>query len=163
MLKADDTRYPDADLIALTNNGLLYLFTSLKSTLAANYPGNATSPLVLASYSSDYHRGCGLTQGWYPDSSNTAALTKTVFTVRQYSLIRLPNSKDSFQYAIPMKQIFGFMDDYSKVTYGMRDTLQLNGKDDDDALFRTADAGVGKVKLTKLVWSVPFSQMSYAK
>ena len=42
------------------------------------------------------------------------------------------------------------MDDYSKVTYGMRDTLQLIRKDDDDVLFRTAVGGVGKVKLTKL-------------
>ena len=41
---------------------------------------------------------------------------------------------------IPMKYIFGFMDDYSKVTYGMRDTLQLIRKDDDDALFRIAAA-----------------------
>ena len=29
MLKADDTRIADADLIALTNNGLLYLFSSV--------------------------------------------------------------------------------------------------------------------------------------
>ena len=29
VLKADDTRYADADLIAFTNNGLLYLFNSL--------------------------------------------------------------------------------------------------------------------------------------
>ena len=28
VLKADNTRYEDADLIALTNNGLLYLFSS---------------------------------------------------------------------------------------------------------------------------------------
>ena len=28
VLKADNTRYADADLIALTNNGLLYLFSS---------------------------------------------------------------------------------------------------------------------------------------
>ena len=34
VLKADDTRYANADLIALTNNGLLYLFSSLKLTLA---------------------------------------------------------------------------------------------------------------------------------
>ena len=32
VLKADDTRHADADLIALTNNGLFYLFTSLKLT-----------------------------------------------------------------------------------------------------------------------------------
>ena len=28
--KADNTRYADADLIVLTNNGLLYIFSSLK-------------------------------------------------------------------------------------------------------------------------------------
>ena len=45
VLKADDTRYADADLIALTNNGLMYLFSSMKLTLAGqmeehvNYPG----------------------------------------------------------------------------------------------------------------------------
>ena len=57
-----------------------------------------------------------------------------------------------------MRHIFGFMDDYSKVTYDIRDTLQLIRKEDDDALFRTAAAGVGKVKLTKLTWSVPIVQ-----
>ena len=66
MLKADDARYEDADLIALTNNGLLYLFNSLKLTLAGqevehvNYPGHATSLLCLTSYSLDYQRGCGV-------------------------------------------------------------------------------------------------------
>ena len=57
-----------------------------------------------------------------------------------------------------MKHIFGFMDDYTKVTYGMRDTLQLIRKDDDDALFRTAAAGAGKVVLSKLARVVPIVQ-----
>ena len=57
-----------------------------------------------------------------------------------------------------MRHIFGVVDDYSKVTYGMRDTLQLIHKDDNDALFRTADAGAGKVVLSKLAWSVPIVQ-----
>ena len=51
--------------------------------------------------------------------------------------------------------IFGFVDDYSKVTYGMLCTLQLIRKDDNDALFRTAGAGAGKVVLSKLAWSIP--------
>ena len=50
------------------------------------------------------------------------------------------------------------MDDYTKATYGMRDTLQLIRKGDDDSLFRTAAAGVGKVVLSKLAWSVPVVQ-----
>ena len=57
-----------------------------------------------------------------------------------------------------MRHIFGFADDYSKVTYGMRDTLQLIRNDDNDVLFRTAAAGAGKVVLSKLGWSVPIVQ-----
>ena len=44
------------------------------------------------------------------------------------------------------------------VTYGIRDTLQLICKGDNDALFRTAAAGAGKVVLSKLTWSVPIVQ-----
>ena len=50
------------------------------------------------------------------------------------------------------------MDDYTKVTYGMRDTLQLIRKGDDDSLFRIAAAGVGKVVLSRLAWPVPVVQ-----
>ena len=78
--------------------------------------------------------------------------------MRQQSLIRRPDPKGSFQYAIPMRHIFGVTDDYSEVAYGMRDALQLIRNDDDDALFRTTAAGVGKVKLTNLAWSVPIVQ-----
>ena len=164
LIEADNTRCEDADPIALTNNGLLYLFSSLKLTLAGqtvehvNYPGHATSLLGLASYSSEYQKGCGLAQGWYADTNTNAALNNNGFGVRQQFLIRSPDPKGSFQCAIPTKHIFGFMDDYTKVTYGMRDTLQLIRKGDDDSLFRTAPAGVGKVILTKLAWSVPVVQ-----
>ena len=160
-LKADNARYADADLVALTNNGLLYLFSSLKLTVAGqevehvNYPGHATSLLGLASYSSEYQKGCGLAQGWYIDTSTAAALTNIGFAARQQFLIQSPDPKGSFQYAIPMKHIFGFKDDYTKLIYGMRETLQLIRKGDDDSLFRTAAAGVGKVVLSNLAWSVP--------
>ena len=55
VLKADDTRYAGADLVALTNNGLLYLFSNSKLSLAGqtvehvNYPGQTTSLLGLES------------------------------------------------------------------------------------------------------------------
>ena len=83
VLKADDTRYADTDLIALTNNGLLYLFSSLKLTLAGqtvehvNYPGLATSLLGLASYSTTFSSGCG--QGWIPDINTNAAANNSGF------------------------------------------------------------------------------------
>ena len=112
----------------------------------------------MGSYSSAYSKGCGLAQGWYPDTSADSALTNTGYTVRHGYLIEKPDPKGSFQCAIPMRHIFGFVGDYSKVTYGMRDTLQLIRKDDDDALVRTAAAGVAKVKLSKIVWYVPIVQ-----
>ena len=40
----------------------------------------------------------------------------------------------------------------------MRDTLQLIRKDDNDALFRTAATGAGKVVVSKLAWVVPIVQ-----
>ena len=99
----------------------------------------------MASYSTVYTKGSGVAHGWYPDTSADAALTNTGFTVRHGYLIEKPDTKGSFQCAITMLHIFKFVDDYSKVTYGMRDMLQLIRKDDDDALFRTAAAGVAKV------------------
>ena len=163
-LKADNTRHADAGLIALTNNGLMYLFSSLKLTLAGqmvehvNYPGQASPLLGLATYSPDYSRGCGLIQGWTPDINANAAVANTGFAVRQRFLVQSPDPKDSFQCAIPMRLIFGFTDDYAKMTYGMRDTLHLIRKDDNDALFCTAAAGAGKVVLSKLAWVVPIVQ-----
>ena len=45
----------------------------------------------------------------------------------------------------------------------MRDTLQLIRKDDNDALFRIAVAGAGKVALSRLAWSVPIVQPDYVR
>ena len=49
------------------------------------------------------------------------------------------------------------------MTYGMRDTLQLIRKDDNDALFGTAAAGAGKVGLSKLGQYRLFNQTMYVK
>ena len=123
-----------------------------------NYPGQAISLPGLVSYSSTYYKGCGLAQGWFPDNNTNANTNTNGFYTQQGYLISDPNPNGSFQPAIPMRRIFGFVDDYSKVTYEMRDTSQLIRKDDNDALFRTAAAGVGKVVLSKLAWSVPIVQ-----
>ena len=142
VLKADSTRYANADLVALTNNGLMSLFSSMKLTLTGkmvehvNDPGQAISLLGLTSYSPDYSKECGLLQGWTPDIN--ASVANTGFAVRQRLLIQNTDPKGSFPYAIPM-----------------RDTLELIRKDDNDALFRTAGAGAGKVVLSKLAWVVP--------
>ena len=99
-----------------------------------------------------------MAKGWFPDINTNAAANNIEFYTLQGYLIRNPDPKGSCQCAIPMRHIFGFMDDYSKETYGMRDTLQLIRTDDNDALFRNAAAGAGKVVLSKLAWSVPIVQ-----
>ena len=59
-MEAGSTRYANDDLIALTIHGFMYLFSTMKQTLAGqmvehvNYPGQATSLLGLASYSPDF-------------------------------------------------------------------------------------------------------------
>ena len=97
-----------------------------------------------------------MAHGWFPDINTNAAANNIGFYTRQGYLISNPDPKGSFQCAIPMRHIFGFVD--SKVTYGMRDTFQLIRKDDNDALFRTAAAGAGNVLLSKLAWFVPIVQ-----
>ena len=100
---------------------------------------------------------------WFVSVVSQAAAENTGFAVRQQFLVQKPNPKGSFQFAIPLKHIFGFMDDYTKVTYEMRDTLQMIRKDDNDALFRTNAAGAGKVVLSKIAWSVPIVEPNDVK
>ena len=101
----------------------MYLFSSIKLILAGqmvehvNYPGQATSLLGLGSYSPDYSKGCGLIQGWTPDIKANTAVANTGFPVRQWFLIQSTDPKGSFQCAIPMRHIFGFMDDLWDARY----------------------------------------------
>ena len=73
-----DVRYVDADLLTLTNNAIMYLFTNIKYSLgvteieSVNHPGFATTMLSHVKYPPDFHQGSGLIQCWYPDSGTTA-------------------------------------------------------------------------------------------
>ena len=54
-----------------------------------------------------------------------------------------------------MKHIFGFCEDYDKIVYGLKLNLTLVRKTDDDAIFRGAAAGAGKVSLDTISWFMP--------
>ena len=54
-----------------------------------------------------------------------------------------------------MKHIFGFCEDYDTILYGLKHSLTLVRKTDDDAIFRGAAAGSGKVSLDQISWFVP--------
>ena len=49
-----------------------------------------------------------------------------------------------------MKHIFGFCENYDKIVYGLKHSLTLVRKTDDDAIFRGATAGAGKDSIDKI-------------
>ena len=54
-----------------------------------------------------------------------------------------------------MKHIFRFCEGYDKIVYGLKHNLTLVRKTDDDAIFRPAAAGAGKVSEDKISWLMP--------
>ena len=163
IVKAEgDAAYGDNDLITLTNNALMYLFTNIKYSLSGmeieslNHPGFATTMLGSLKYSSDFIKGPGLMQCWYPDTTIAANDANVGFKVRQGFIIQTPNPKGTFSFGIPLEHILGFCEDYDKVLYGVRHTLTLTrSTDDNDAIFRAAEPAPGKVKLSKISWMMP--------
>ena len=53
-----------------------------------------------------------------------------------------------------MKHIFDFCEDYDIIVYGLKHIVTLVRKTDNDAIFRGAAAGTGKVSLEKISWFV---------
>ena len=70
----------------------------------------------------------------------------------------MPTAKGTFSFRVPLKHIFGFCEDYDKIVYGLKHTLTLVRKSDDNTIFRAnaADAGKpGKVVIDKIAWFMP--------
>jgi len=162
LTKNDGTAYANADVVALTNNGIMYLFSNISYRLSnqeiesVHHPGQATTMLGLLKYSDDFSKAQGLNQLWQKDTSTTAAIADNAgFKTRQSYLIQSPTAKGTFSFRIPLKHIFGFCEDYDRIVYGLKQTLTLVRKSDDDAIFRAAAVDAGKVTLEKISWFVP--------
>ena len=78
------------------------------------------------------------------------------FATRHAYLIQSPTVKGTFSFRIPLKHIFGFCEDYDKIVYGLKHHLTLVRKTDDDAIFRGATAGTGRISLDKISWFLPY-------
>ena len=111
--------------------------------------------LGLLKYPDDFSKAQGLNQLWYKDTATTAVkANNNGFAARHAYLIQSPTVKGTFV-RIPMKHIFSFCEDYDKILYGLKHNLTLVRKTDDDAIFRGAAAGAGKVSLDKISWFMP--------
>ena len=143
LIKADNTAYVNADDVALTNNGLMHLFSQISYSLSNQeietlfHPGQATTMLGLLKYPNDFQIAQGLNQLWYKDGSATVN-NNAGFGVRQDYLIQKPTTKGTFSFIVPLKHIFGFCDDYDKIIYGLKQTLTLVRKADDDSIFQSS-------------------------
>ena len=168
LLKANDNLYADADHVALTNNGMMYLFSDVRFHLASHEievlqnPGHATTMLGLLKYPDDFTKSQGLNQLWFKDENEGEAEEREKqppytrgFAIRHKYIIKSPTPKGSFEFKMPLKHFLGFCEDYKKILYGMQQRLTLTRTGDNDAIFRAAGIDPGKIKLDKIRWFMP--------
>ena len=169
LLKTDDNAYAAADLITLTNNGIMHLFKRIRYDLSGQEienimnVGQATTMLGLLKYPDDFSKSKGLNQLWYKDTTVNANNNNTGFSIRRNYIIVNADPRGTFSFKIPLKHIFGFCGDYDKVVYGLKHNLTLTRNNDNDAIFKTAnvDGGGndvvadGKIILSKVSWFMP--------
>ncbi len=160
--KADDTLYVDGDVITLTNNAIMYLFSNVRYTLSGqeiesiNHPGQCSTMLGLLTYPDDFSKSSGINQLWYKDTGAAADLGANLgFAARHGYIIRSSTPKGMFSFCIPLKHIYGFCDDYTRIIYGLKHELTLNRKDDNDAIFRAAGVDPGRINLNKCSLYIP--------
>ena len=126
LTKADGTAYASADEVTLMNNVIMHLFSRI-----------------------EYHLSNQLTESLiYPGQATT-----------MLSLLKYP---DDFSKAQGLNQMWyketattAACEDYDKIVYGLKHSLTLVRKTDDDAIFRGAAAGAGKVIPDKVSWFMP--------
>ena len=162
LTKADGIPCANADEVALTKNAITDLFSRIEYHLSnqlmesINYPGQATTMLGLLKYSDDFSKAQDLNQLWYKDTATTTAKAdNNGFAARHAYLIHSPTVQCTFSFRIQTKHIFNFYEDYDKIVYGVKHSLTLVRKTDDDAIFIGAAAGDGKISLDKMTWFVP--------
>ena len=162
LTKDDDTLYANADLISITNNGMMYLFKNIKYQISekvieeVHHPGQATTMLALLKYPDDFSKSHGINQLWYKDTHVDANLDRNVgFGIRQAYIIKKPDPKGTFSFKVPLKHIFAFCEDYDKILYGMKQNLTLTRNNNNDAIFRANAAANGKIRLDRISWYMP--------
>ena len=169
LLKADGTTYDPANLITLTNNGIMHLFKRIRYDLSGQEienimnVGQATTMLGLLKYLDDFSKSKGLNQLWYKDTTIVANNENNGFNVRRTYILQDVDLVGSFSFKIPLKHIFGFCEDYDKVVYGLKHNLTLTRNNDNDAIFKSAAVAGGggdvvadgQVILSKVSWFMP--------
>ena len=158
---ANGARYTANSDIALCNNGIMHLFSNARYEIAGqeiesvNNPGIAGVLMGTAKFPFDYAAGAGLMQCWAPNTSDSQLIDKKGYEARKKYIIAKSVPIGTFSFIVELENVFGFIEDYSQVTYGMRHKLTLVRKSDNDAILRAKGVDDGKVNLTKIAWIMP--------
>ena len=162
LVKSDGAVYGADTKVALTNNGVMYLFDNIKYELngqeieSVYHPGQASTILGLTKYSYDFNQCTALNQCWIVDTDDNVNDTNTGFKSRREYIIKKPNPKGNFRFAIELEHILDFCEDYDKVLYGFTHTLTIvRTSSDNNAIYRAAAVGAGKVVIEKISWMLP--------
>ena len=79
---------------------------------------------------------------WYKDTAtNAVKADNNGFAARHVYLIQSPTVKGTFSFRIPLKHTLGFCEEYDKIVYGLKRSVTLVRKTDNDAIFRGAAGG----------------------
>ena len=169
LVRSDDgNAFANADLITLTNNGIMHLFKRIRYDLSGQEienimnVGQTTTMLGLLKYPDDFSKSKGLNQLWYKDTTLNADNNNTGFNIRRNHIIVNADPVGTFSFKIPLKHIFGFCEDYDKIVYGLKHNLTLTRNNDNDAIFKTSNRAGGldvvidgRVRLDKISWFMP--------
>ena len=161
LVKSDGKRYATTDDLALCNNGIMHLFSNAKYEIAGqeiesvNNPGIAGVLMGAAKFPFDYSTGAGLMQCWAPNTADSQIINTKGYEARKKYIIAKSVPVGTFSFIVELENVFGFVEDYAKVTYGMRHRLTLVRKTDNDAILRATGVKAGKVNLTKVAWLMP--------
>ena len=161
LVKANGTRYTANSDIALCNNGVMHLFSNVKYEFAGqeiasvNNPGIAGVLMGAAKFPFDYSSGAGLMQCWSPNTADSQIINTKGYEARKKYIMAKSVPVGTFSFIVELENVFGFVEDYNKITYGMRQKFTLVRKGDNDAILRAANVDAGKVNLTKVAWMMP--------
>lgn len=162
LTKSDGTAVtnPGNGEVSLINNAMMYLFERISYLINETVveeierPGQTTSMLGLLKYSPNQSSTLGVNMCWLPDLDYNTDKTN--------ANMKLRSSLNKFSFMVPFKHIFGFMEDYNKVLYGVQQSFRLKRIIDDDAI--QVKNGVNKsdfkVSLSKLSVLMPIVKPS---
>ena len=162
LVKADGTSYANTDKISFVNNAVAYMFSSLRYQIGdktvdeINYPGFASTMNGIISYGPEDQAEL-VNRGWFLDSGNADAADDTTNMIfkHKHGILLSHTPKGSFAFTVPMSHLLGFFEDYTKILYGVKQTLVLMRAADANAIHRETGVAPGKIALEQLSWYIP--------